>query len=175
MQDIVHPQDIAELATIFKTQGKDTEHGMRWDRVLVSCTMFILNKFLAWVRMTCVFITVFDRCDPLKRNFVVRMRCAFTPSVRSIARCSNFKVFVNSHYTVYSSNELASFTFIHSLSTVLRPWSLGRLNRREESSKVQPIHMPLCVCICNCVHIALCFNHRHISLPPSLSRGSCSV
>ena len=35
---------------------------------------------------------VFDRSDPLKRNFVIRMRCAFTPSVRSIARCSNFKV-----------------------------------------------------------------------------------
>ena len=26
--DIVHPQDISELATIFKTQGKDTEHGV---------------------------------------------------------------------------------------------------------------------------------------------------
>jgi PAS domain-containing protein len=60
ISDIVHPQDISELATIFKTQGKDSEH-------------------------------VFDRSDPLKRNFVVRMRCAFTPSVRSIARCSNFK------------------------------------------------------------------------------------
>ena len=28
----------------------------------------------------------------MRRKFVVRMRCAFTPSVRSITRCSNFKV-----------------------------------------------------------------------------------
>ena len=35
---------------------------------------------------------VFDAKDPMRRKFVVRMRCAFTPSVRSITRCSNFKV-----------------------------------------------------------------------------------
>ena len=35
---------------------------------------------------------VFDMKDPMRRKFVVRMRCAFTPSVRSITRCSNFKV-----------------------------------------------------------------------------------
>jgi len=35
---------------------------------------------------------VFDAKDPLRRKFVIRMRCAFTPSVRSITRCSNFKV-----------------------------------------------------------------------------------
>lgn len=34
---------------------------------------------------------VFDNSQPLRRNFVVRMRCAFTPSARSITRCSNFK------------------------------------------------------------------------------------
>ena len=39
----------------------------------------------------CNFV-VFDAKDPMRRKFVVRMRCAFTPSVRSITRCSNFKV-----------------------------------------------------------------------------------
>ncbi len=37
-------------------------------------------------------VTVFDDKEPFRRKFVVRMRCAFTPSVRSITRCSNFKV-----------------------------------------------------------------------------------
>ena len=27
MTDIIHPQDIAEIAAVFKTQGKDTHHG----------------------------------------------------------------------------------------------------------------------------------------------------
>ena len=41
----------------------------------------------------CMYIhTVCNQKDPLRRKFVVRMRCAFTPSIRSINRCSNFKV-----------------------------------------------------------------------------------
>jgi hypothetical protein len=39
-----------------------------------------------------ISFAVFDAKDPMRRKFVVRMRCAFTPSVRSITRCSNFKV-----------------------------------------------------------------------------------
>lgn len=63
LQDIVHPQDYSEVATIFQSQGHD-----------------IGPEIEAFCK------------DPLRRNFVVRMRCAFTPSVRSITRCSNFKV-----------------------------------------------------------------------------------
>ena len=59
--DILHPQDCAELGSVFRTQGHDSEQ-------------------------------VLDNKDPLRRKFLVRMRCAFTPSVRSITRCSNFKV-----------------------------------------------------------------------------------
>ena len=27
ISEIVHPQDISELAAVFKTQGKDSQHG----------------------------------------------------------------------------------------------------------------------------------------------------
>jgi hypothetical protein len=27
ISEIVHPQDISELASVFKTQGKDSQHG----------------------------------------------------------------------------------------------------------------------------------------------------
>ena len=51
--------------------------------------------------------------DPLRRNFVVRMRCAFTPSVRSILRCSNFKV---TSCVVLSRNDKIRYSINTSLS-----------------------------------------------------------
>ena len=63
LQDIIHPQDFMDVATIFQSQGRDAGPDME-----------ALGN------------------NHLRRNFVVRMRCAFTPSVRSVTRCSNFKV-----------------------------------------------------------------------------------
>ena len=97
ISEIVHPQDISELASVFKTQGKDSQHGQLANKTEALYNLFFtewssLNKKVARLRQQLFVFTVFDRSDPLKRNFVIRMRCAFTPSVRSIARCSNFKV-----------------------------------------------------------------------------------
>ena len=109
MAEIVHPQDIAELAAVFKTQGNDSQHGQnhllltqfcitereRLREMCVCVFLYVAHDVCMRERVNDMFLLtflVFDRRDPLKRNFVVRMRCAFTPSVRSIARCSNFKV-----------------------------------------------------------------------------------
>lgn len=51
--------------------------------------------------------------DPMRRNFVVRMRCAFTPSVRSILRCSNFKV---TSHVVINNNDKGRYGINSSLS-----------------------------------------------------------
>nr|QIA61845.1 hypoxia-inducible factor 1-alpha-like protein [Halichondria panicea] len=47
---------------------------------------------------------VLDQNDPLRRKFLVRMRCAFTPSVRSITRCSNFKPVYCSCYLKFAQS-----------------------------------------------------------------------
>lgn len=88
IQDIVHPQDYGELATILHTQGRDTEQ-------------------------------VFDPCNPQRRNFVMRMRCAFTPSVQSITRCSNFKpVYCSMFLKFSSSGELLGITSLCKLASI---------------------------------------------------------
>ena len=65
LRDIIHPQDYMDVSAIFQSQGHDVGPEMEMESV--------------------------DN-NHLRRNFVVRMRCAFTPSVRSVTRCSNFKV-----------------------------------------------------------------------------------
>ncbi|XP_019850799.1 PREDICTED: single-minded homolog 2-like [Amphimedon queenslandica] len=83
VQDIIHPQDYSEVATIFQSQGCD-----------IGPEMEALCK------------------DPLRRNFVVRMRCAFTPSVRSITRCSNFKPIYCSGFLKFSNKKVKEGEFV---------------------------------------------------------------
>ncbi len=74
LKDIIHPQDFMDVAAIFQSQGHDV--GPDIEALLGN--------------------------NHRRRNFVARMRCAFTPSVRSVTRCSNFKV--NSKVILYVIN-----------------------------------------------------------------------
>jgi hypothetical protein len=55
---------------------------------------------------------IFGNKNLHQRNFVVRMRCAFTPSVRSITRCSNFKPIYCSGFLKFSKAKVKDGEFL---------------------------------------------------------------